>query len=248
MGISADRILSKLDEYLNKKDNESAERHLLYWLAEANNTKDHRTEILVRNELMGLLRKLGREEDAVAMAETTLKRTEELRLGESVGTATTYLNCATVFKAFGMAERALPLYEKSRVIYERELDPADGRLGGLYNNTALALVDLKRFSQADELYKKAVSVMEKQDSGDLEVAMTYLNMATAAEAEHGLEASEKAVSNYLETAWSILDAHQNWDGYYAFVCEKCATVYGYYGYFLYEGELNERSRRIYEGA
>ena len=35
--ISAERVLSKLDEFLYKNDYISAERHLLYWLSEAQN-------------------------------------------------------------------------------------------------------------------------------------------------------------------------------------------------------------------
>jgi hypothetical protein len=38
------------------------------------------------------------------------------------------------------------------------------------------------------------------------------------------------------------------DGYYAFVCEKCASVFAYYGDFLYAEELEERAKRIYEGS
>ena len=38
------------------------------------------------------------------------------------------------------------------------------------------------------------------------------------------------------------------NGYYAFVCEKCAPVFGYYGYFLTERELKRRAREIYDGA
>ena len=58
--ISVDRIISKLDGYLDKNDYASAERHILYWLSEAESGQDFRTELLMRNELMGLYRKLGR--------------------------------------------------------------------------------------------------------------------------------------------------------------------------------------------
>ena len=60
--ISTDRILAKLDEHLHKNDYASAERHLLYWLGESSGAGDIRTELLIRNELMGLYRKLGRRE------------------------------------------------------------------------------------------------------------------------------------------------------------------------------------------
>ena len=38
------------------------------------------------------------------------------------------------------------------------------------------------------------------------------------------------------------------DGYYAFVCEKCAPTFDYYGYFLIADDLNERAKAIYERA
>ena len=245
--ISIDRILSKLDEYLNKNDYASAERHLVYWLSEAENGCDARTELLIRNELMGLYRKLGREREALECVSAALDKIEKMNIGHQVGAATTYLNCATVYKAFGRAEESIPLFEQARAVYESELEGDDSRLGGLYNNMALSLVDLGRFFEANELYLKAISVMEKTKNGALEVAITYLNMASAAEVESGLVEADELIQNYLDKAESRLEAHSTRDGYYAFVCEKCASVFGYYGRFIYENELKERARRIYEG-
>ncbi len=246
-GISADRVLSKLDEFLHKNDYISAERHLLYWLSEAENNNDGKTEILVRNELMGLYRKLGKKEQALDMVSAVLQKIKDMNIRNQVGSATTYLNSATVYKAFGMAEKAVELFETAKAIYDKELEPTDDRFGGLYNNMALALVDLKRYSEANELYEKAVSVMKSKPSGALEVAITYLNMANAAEYEYGLLEAQETISDYLKKAENLLDNYPKKDGYYAFVCEKCASVFGYYGYFFYEDELKERARRIYEG-
>ena len=243
--ISIERILAKLDEYLNKNDYVSAERHLKYWLTEAVNNNDCRTELLVRNELMGLYRKLGRKNEALECVSEALSKIEMLGIGHQVGAATTFLNCATVYKAFGRAEESIPLFERAQAVYEKELDATDSRLGGLYNNMALSLVDLGRYSEADSLYKKAISVMEKTKNGALEVAITYLNMASAAEAELGLLDADETIQSYLDKAQALLDGHIERDGYYAFVCEKCASVFGYYGRFIYESDLIERSRRIY---
>ena len=248
MGISIDRIISKLDEYLYKNDYASAERHLLYWLSEALNEQNASAEMLVRNELMGLYRKLGRKAEALENADTALKRIDTLGIGHQVGAATTYLNSATVYKAFGMAEKGMPLFEKARDIYEKELDGNDSRLGGLYNNMALSLVDMGRYEEANRLYRKAVLVMERLENGSLEVAITYLNMASALEAEYGLTDAEERIQEYVEKAQGLLEECEQRDGYYAFVCEKCASVFDYYGYFLYAAELKERARRIYENA
>ena len=246
--ISAERILSKLDDYLHHNDYAAAERHLLYWLAEAEASLDARTELLVRNELMGLYRKQGKEQEALSTVSAALKKIEALQIGHQVGAATTYLNGATVYKAFSMAEQALPLFEKAKEVYERELAEGDERLGGLYNNMALALVDLGRFREAEKMYRRAIAIMERTEHGALEVAITHLNMASAAEAEHGLLEADAAITAHLQQAEALLEGHQKRDGYYAFVCEKCASVFGFYGYFHYENELKERAKRIYEGA
>ncbi|MBE6596385.1 MAG: tetratricopeptide repeat protein [Ruminococcaceae bacterium] len=243
--ISLDRILGRLDGYLNKNDYDSAEKHIVYWLTEAERLGDIRVELPLRNELMGLYRKLLRKDDALDSVKAALCRVDESGIEGQVGAATTYLNCATVYKAFDMSDRAMPLFEKAKDIYENELDAGDSRLGGLYNNMALALVDLGRFSEARELYSKAISVMENTEEGDLEVAITYLNIASAAEAELGLLEAESEICDLLDRAESILDDHNKKDGYYAFVCEKCASVFGYYGRFMYERELLTRAGRIY---
>ena len=243
--ISVDRILDKLDEYLGRNNYASAERHLKYWLGEAETASDHRTELLVSNELMGLYRKLGRREEALERAKKALARIEELNIGKQVGAATTFLNCATVFKAFGDPEGSIELFKRAESIYLSELDADDSRLGGLYNNMALTLVDLCRFGEADAAYRKALDIMAKNKGGDLEVAITYLNMASAAEAELGLLDADERIQEYMDRAEALLDLHAERDGYYAFVCEKCASVFEYYGRFTYSKELNERSRRIY---
>jgi tetratricopeptide (TPR) repeat protein len=242
-GISIDRIISRLDEYLSKNDQEGAKRHLHYWLDEAINAKNGRVELLLRNELMGIYRKNGNRSLALENAEGALAKIKELGIESQVGSATTYLNVATVYKSFGMAKEALPIFEKAKAIYESSLEKNDSRLAGLYNNMALALVDEGLFDKAYELYDKALKIT----NGTLETAITHLNIASAKEAELGLEDADEQIQKRLESAREILENHESRDGYYAFVCEKCAGVFGYYGHFAYEQELNERARRIYEG-
>ena len=245
--ISVERILSKLDEYLNKNDYVFAEKHLLYWYSEAKNNNDLKVELLVSNELMGLYRKLGRKEEALSFVESVLKRIAESGIEAQVGAATSYLNAATVYKAFGMAENGILLFERAKAIYESELDAKDTRLAGLYNNMALAFVDLKEFDKAENLYGKAIAIMQDAEGGDLEVAITYLNMATAAETRVGIIDAEDDINQYLSAAQTILENHSPKDGYYAFVCEKCASVFEYYGWFFFANELKDTARRIYEG-
>lgn len=242
--FSVNQILSELDSHLGRNDYAAAEEHLLFYLSK---TDDDKIRLPILNELAGLYRKLGRKDDAYEMVNKLLSLVAEMKLETNVGAGTTFINCATVYKAFGEAERALPLFERAVKIYETGLPKNDKRFGGLYNNMGLALVDLGRFGDAYALYEKAISVMEKVDGGLLEVAITYLNIASAKEKELGLEKAEKIIEDLLNKAEEILENHEPKDGYYAFVCEKCASVFGYYGFFLYENTLKERVKKIYEG-
>ena len=96
------------------------------------------------------------------------------------------------------------------------------------------------------MYEKAVNILKTCEGGELEIAITYLNMASASEAQLGLLDADEKIQDYMDMAQDLLENYTYRGGYYAFVCEKCASVFGYYGRFVYEGELLERARRIYE--
>jgi len=247
--IPVGRMIEKLDSYLNQNDYDAAERHLKYWLTEADAGHDMRGKLTVLNEQIGFYRKTGKESECLRAVSDALSLADSMDMEQSVTYGTTLINAATGYKAFGKAQEALPLYRKAKTIYESVLDSNDGRLGGLYNNMALTLTELTNFREAEDLFNKAIEVMGKQENGELEVAITYLNLADLIVAESGFEAREKDIEKYVRKAEELFYTESlPRDGYYAFVCEKCAPVFGYYGYFLAEQELNRRAREIYERA
>jgi len=247
--IPRDRILDKLDSLLTKKDFAAAKRLLQYWLDEANATRDAHGVLLIENEWMGLCRKLGEEEEALRHAQNALDQVANMGIEDNVGAATTYLNCATVCKAFGRGEGAIHLFRMAQKIYERELPPNDERLAGLYNNMGLALVDQRNFQQAEEMYRKALAILETLTEKEPEEAITYLNLASAAEAKKGAEGARELIAEYSRKAADLLEIGKDRsDGHYAFVCEKCASVLEDFGFREDAARLKERYGRIYEGA
>ncbi|MBO5122527.1 MAG: tetratricopeptide repeat protein [Oscillospiraceae bacterium] len=244
--IPLQRVAEKLDEYMGRQDFAAARRHLTFWLAEAESCGDRRGMFGVHSEWMGFCRKMGEGEEAISHAKAAMALLDEVG-AESVAAATIYINAATVYQAFSQPTAALPLFEHAKAIYHRELSPTDDRIGGLYNNMALTLVSLGRYGEAYALYKKALEIMAHAENGALEQAITYLNMANAVEVEHGLEKAEAKINQYLDKAADLLDTPSlPRNGYYAFVCEKCAPTFDYYGFFLYANDLKERAREIYE--
>ena len=240
------RVIEKMDEYMSRRDYPGAERHLLYWLEEARQGNDLRGMLMVRNELVGHYRKTGERDKAMASAEEALRLIDALDYADSISAATTYVNAGTMMNAFGEDVRALSLFERARPIYERRAATRPELLGGLYNNMALTCAALGRWDEADGLYDRAMAAMSKVPNGALEQAITCLNRANLVEARDGLEAGEGAIDALLEQASSLLHGPgRPRDGYYAFVCEKCAPTFDYYGWFAEAAALNEEAERIY---
>ena len=220
------RIMEKLDEHMACSDYAGAERHLRYWLEEARATGDRRGELSVRNEMIGFYRKTGAEENAMESGEAALTLLRELRDEESIAAGTTFVN-------FGTSHQGTP----------PEL------LGGLYNNMGLACNALGMPGEAILLFEQALETMKKVQHGELEQAITLLNMANAVEARDGLEQGEGAIFALLDQAADLLDTPSlPRDGYYAFVCEKCAPTFSYYGYFLEAEKLQKAVKEIHEGT
>lgn len=263
------RIIDKMDEYMSRRDYNGAERHLLYWLEEAKLGGDLQGQLMLRNELVGHYRKTGQKEPAMESAAKALDLLRELDMENTITAGTTYVNIATACGAFGDHERAIRLFEKARAAYESSSQTETQLLGGLYNNMALTCTELGRCEEALALYEKAADLMGRVPDGELEQAITYLNMANTVEVQLGLEAGEQQINALVERAEELLEAKgeellgkgeaaltDGTDlramkqeerarlGYYAFVCEKCAPTFAYYGYFMTAESLKERSEEL----
>ena len=244
--IPQQRVIEKLDQYMSRRDYAGAERHLKYWLEEARAGGDQRGMLMVCNELVGHYRKTGNRDAAMASADEALRLVDALDFADTISAATTYVNAGTMLNAFGKDERALALFEKARPIYERSAADRPDLLGGLYNNMALTCASLGRYDEADGLYDLAMETMAKAPFGALEQAITCLNRANLVEARDGMEAGEGAIYALLEQAADLLHSPEPpRNGYYAFVCEKCAPTFDYYGFFAEAAALKEEAERIY---
>lgn len=245
--VPLQRIREKVNDYMNRGDYAAVGRHLLYWLEEARLGGDLRGQLSLRNELVGHYRKTGERDKALESGEEALRLLERLDLGGTVTEGTTCVNVATALSAFGENARALALFERARATYEGIPSTQPDLLGSLYNNMAVACGKLGRYDEALALFERAMALTAGVTGGGLEQAVTCLNMAEVVEAQLGMERGEARIYALLDRAAALLDAPDApRDGYYAFVCEKCAPGFDYYGYFLEAERLREEAKRIYE--
>ena len=241
------RVLAKLQEFFDKNDLPGAEKLMNYWVSEAQALRDHRGEFTIKNELLGIYRKEGKEEKAIELAKDVLELCDKLGNNESPDGATAFINVGTVYKAFGRANEALPVFERAREVYEKYLSKDDERLAGLYNNMALVKTDLEEYHEAEMMFLKALDVLSRVEGSEPEQAITYLNIASCEEASKGRGQAQETIGKCVERAWNLLDKPGlAKDSNYAFVCEKCAPGFEYFGYQFYAGTLTMRAEEIYK--
>lgn len=207
---------------------------------------DWRSELSLLGEQCGQCRRSGEREKALRAIERIFDIIKERHMGFTVSAATTLLNAATTMKCFGLAKNSIPVFEHVCRVYSQNLDPHDYRFAGLYNNMALSCADVGDYAQAEALYKAAMSVIEKCEKPQNELAVSLCNLA---ELYYSVDAEDERVNSCMEKAWEYLnDPSLPRDGYHAFTASKCAPSFDYFGYFLYARDLKERAVEIYGNA
>ncbi|MBQ7120889.1 MAG: tetratricopeptide repeat protein [Clostridia bacterium] len=244
--ISIKTFINELDSCFAKENLAEAELCLLKWRELARTAGDRQGELTVQNEMTGFYRQTKNEKQGMEAVNNALALIDILGISEKVSSATIYLNAATTMKAFGKSEEAMKIYEKAHRVYRLNLDESDPLFAGFYNNYALALQDLKRYSEAEEYFLKAIKITEKSSKNELETAVSLVNLAHL---YYDMNNEDDRVNSVMEKALGILE-NPDFFGYqkYAFTCRKCAPSFGYFGFFLAEKTLNERADRIYAGS
>ena len=225
--IPVSRIIAKLDECYNKNDNAEAKRLLEYWQNEAFSLKDLQGELSIINELLGQYRKLNDEKKGLWAVERANELIELLDAKNNFSSATIYLNIATTLKAFNQSEKALTFFEKCFSIYLENPEKSKNLWSGYYNNKALALCDLKRFDDAENHFKLALTHLKGMDNELIDGAITYVNLAHL----YFVQGRKSDITDSLFVAYNLLnDEKIEKNGYYAFLLSKCAPSFRQFGY------------------
>ncbi|MBR0357573.1 MAG: tetratricopeptide repeat protein [Clostridia bacterium] len=140
---------------------------------------DWQTRLTLVNELMGYYRSISRLDRAWVYVDEARQLLEEHGLARTLAGVTTVLNIATVFRADRKPNEALALYREVEQVYLAEGLTGDCRLGGLYNNMAVASLEAGEMQQALDYARAAVSALAGAEDAAGERATVYANLAAA---------------------------------------------------------------------
>ncbi len=178
MRRSVEEILAGLDELFERQQMAEVEPYLQKALQEAMEGEEYSLVITIVNELIGFYRDTSQYEKAIFYCEQILELMKRLGLKGSIPYATTCLNAANAYRAAGMWEQSLKLYECVKNIYDSLLLPADDLFASYYNNLSLLYQEMEEFEQAADCLKKALSIMEMSDD-EIKIAITCSNLAAS---------------------------------------------------------------------
>ncbi len=244
--IELGRILAKEDSLYDQLKYSEIETLLKYWEGEAFSLKDKSGQLTMLSEQIGLFRKMKEKDKALHAIDKALTLLETSGLNDSPNAGTIYLNAATTLKAFAELDRAIPCYKKAEELYNKYLDKDDEKFAGLYNNFALAYVDLKKYDEAEAFYKRALDILSKHEGGYLEVAITYTNMAQLYFASLDMDECIEKIMDCMNKAYEyLMDERNVQNGYYAFVASCCIPAFEQFGFGEYKETLQKRVDTIY---
>lgn len=229
VNLDIKNIIAELDKLLYSGDEASAGEFLDRWCAKAAEVGDWRSELTLQSELMGYHRRTNDKDSALNAVNRGLEIIREHRLGSTVSGATIILNAATTLKAYGMADRSIPMFIQVCRVYSQKLDPADYRFGGLFNNMALSYADTGEYDTAEAYFKKALAIIEHCDNPENELAVTYCNLAELYERMGRNDDIKPVLDMAAQKLRSPTLPH---DGYYDFTVSKCLPTFEHFGYKL----------------
>lgn len=172
-------FLNNLDKLYEEKRINDVEPFFRESLAQAIEEKDESAKFTIFNEMMGFFRDTSQYDKSIKACNQCLDLMKEMGIEGTVDYATSLQNIANAHRAAGLLTESLDFYNQSLKIYESNISPDDYRFASIHNNIALLYQEMGDFEKAVEHLREALSIIEKIEGAEIEVATTYSNLAAS---------------------------------------------------------------------
>src|SRR4030095_6952752 len=157
--------------------------------------------VLVGQTLLGislLRRRQGRFEEALQAGEEGLQAALQSAGEIDTGVAMAYENVATLQLLAGHLERALPLFRKAHLLYEKTLGPASPALAYLLSQEGLALLKDGKVMIGDNQKQQAAEILSRMGpAGEYRLAIAETNLARLRLRQNNFAEAERLLTHAL---------------------------------------------------
>lgn len=175
MNIS--KVLIEYDSMFGNNSLEEIERYLVTHIEQAYEEQDFYSAITLLNEYMGFCRDTSQNEKGKRCCEETVSLMKKVGLEGTVEYATSLLNVANAYRAYGMLTESLDIFKKVENCYKQSIEKNDFKFASLYNNWSLLYQEMFDFDNAKEMLVKALRIVDMYPNAVVEQATTRTNLA-----------------------------------------------------------------------
>ena len=253
--MDINKILAEYDGMFGRYDLTDIELFLKNHLQQAERENENNVRITLLNEIIGLCRDTSQREKALSYCMELKILMDSMGLNGTTDYATSLLNIANAYRAFGLLQEAAVFYEQVRNIYDNQLSTPGHLYASLYNNWSHVYQDNGDHFKAKELLEKALDILISGDYPQVMQAISRVNIATAL-LRLNSDTSYREAMDHLQKALSIFEADGGKDFHYsaALVAMGDACSYrnelqqalDYYGRGLQEIEKHTGKNKNYE--
>lgn len=171
------KVLIEYDNMFGIHSLEEIEDFLTKKLDEAYGEEDYYSAVTLLNEIIGFCRDTSQNHKGSGYCRQVVELMDRLGLDGTIEYATTLLNVANAYRAFGMLDESLELYQNVERIYVEKLPKGDFNYASLYNNLSLLYQEMQEYDKARVTLERALRIVDKFPGAIMEQATTRTNLA-----------------------------------------------------------------------
>lgn len=211
--MDINKILAEYDAMFGNYGLEEIEDFLKNNIENAIELGDYGSMITLLNEIIGFCRDTTQREKALNYCDSLLNVMNQLDLQGRVDYATSLLNIANAYRAFGLWKESVAFYEEVYDIYKANLEPNSFSYASLYNNWSLVYQEMENYEKAKELLLKALAVVDLYENAVIPQANTRTNLA-ATLIQIGTQEAYTEAMQYLQEALEVYERDGGRDFHY----------------------------------
>lgn len=207
--MDINQVTEELDALFAQEKIDEIPQYLESHIAQAIEEGAKDVLLTLYNEIIGFYRETGQYELSIENCHKAIALMDDMGIQDTIPYATTLLNVANAYRAAGLLQESLEMYNRVRPIYVTQLDEDDIYFANFYNNLSLLYQEMNDFASAKEQLVNALYIVTHKSDKQFEVAVTQANLANTCielgQDEEAKARAEEAIRIFEEIG--VDDAH-----------------------------------------